>query len=68
MASMAEKQPHSPRRNIEPEWGPIPDVQQITGLGRTTIYKLIGDGTLESITVGKRRLVRLSSARSLGAA
>jgi len=29
----------------------------LLGLGRTTIYDLIGDGTLKTVKVGKRRLV-----------
>ena len=63
---MVEKQAQSSHRNIEPEWGTIEDVRRVTSLGRTTIYKLIADKMLESTTVGKRRLVRLSSARSIG--
>jgi hypothetical protein len=59
---------HSPRRNIEPEWGTIEDVKVVTSLGKTKLYELIAAGTLESITVGKRRLVRLASARALGKA
>jgi hypothetical protein len=51
---------------IEPEWVTVPHTQLVTGLGRKKVYELIADRTLESITVGKRRLVRLSSARSLG--
>lgn len=63
---MTESVAQPMRRNIEPEWCTVEEVRRVTGLGRTTIYKLIGDETLESITIGKRRLIRLSSARSLG--
>lgn len=35
----------------------IPDVMAETGLGRSTIYELIADGRLESVKVGRSRLV-----------
>ena len=38
---------------------------RISGLGRTTIYSLLSRGLLESIKVGKRRLVLLDSYRKL---
>lgn len=31
------------------------------GLGRTKLYELIGDGGIETITIGRRRLVRVPS-------
>ena len=36
---------------------PITNVMEATGLGRTTIFGLIKDGTLRSVKVGRRRLV-----------
>lgn len=36
-----------------------------SGLSRSTIYELIGDGTLESRRVGGRRLVLVRSLRKL---
>lgn len=41
------------------------DVSRVTGLGMTTIYKLLGDGTLKSRTIGRRRLVTAASVRAL---
>jgi excisionase family DNA binding protein len=43
----------------------------VTGLGRTRIYELLADGSLESVRLGRRRLVTRRSiealvARSLG--
>lgn len=38
------------------------------GLGRTKTFELIADGTVESIKIGKKRLVRLRSIRQLGRA
>ena len=35
----------------------IPEFMATTGLGRTTTYGLIGSGELETVTVGRRRLV-----------
>jgi excisionase family DNA binding protein len=37
-----------------------------TGLGRTKIYELIGDRTLDSVTIGRRRLIRFDSLLRLG--
>jgi len=34
----------------------VPEAARATGLGRTTIYKLIDDGKLRRIKVGKRTL------------
>ncbi len=36
-----------------------------TGLGRTKLYELIGAGCVSTTTVGRRRLVKVSSLRSL---
>jgi excisionase family DNA binding protein len=43
----------------------IQQVQEMTGLGRTTIYKLIDEGRLETILIGSRRLVVVRSLRRL---
>lgn len=34
---------------------------QISGLGKTKIYELIGSGRLETVTIGRRRLVTYAS-------
>lgn len=36
----------------------IGEVAELTGLGRTTLYQLIGQGELPSCKVGRRRLIR----------
>jgi excisionase family DNA binding protein len=51
---------------LEPEHISVDQGCIVSGLGRTTIYELIGDGTLDSIKIGKRCLLRLRSLRSLG--
>lgn len=43
----------------------VTEVANITGLGRTTVYKLIGEGKLQSIKIGRRRLVGATQVRSL---
>lgn len=37
----------------------------ITGLGRTMLYLLINKGRLRTVTVGRRRLVLMSSVQEL---
>jgi hypothetical protein len=39
--------------------------RQITGLGNTTIWLLLKDGTLESVSVGRRRLILFPSLERL---
>jgi excisionase family DNA binding protein len=38
---------------------------RLSGLGRTKVYQLVGDGSLDSFNVGKRRLIVLDSYRRL---
>ena len=33
----------------------------MVGLGRTKTYELINDGTLDTIKIGRRRLIKMSS-------
>lgn len=35
----------------------IPEAVEATGIGRTTLYELIADGRLESVKVGRSRLI-----------
>ncbi|WP_423873794.1 excisionase family DNA-binding protein [Bradyrhizobium sp.] len=43
----------------------IKEACELTGLGRTKLYELIVDGHLATTTVGRRRLVVVSSLLSL---
>jgi excisionase family DNA binding protein len=43
----------------------IDDTCHITGLGRTKVYELIGEGKLKAVTIGRRRLVLYSSIEEL---
>jgi excisionase family DNA binding protein len=38
---------------------------KLAGIGRSLVYEMIGDGRLDSITIGKRRLIVLDSYRRL---
>jgi len=43
----------------------INEACEMTGLGRTKLYELIGDGHLATTTIGRRRLVMVRSLLSL---
>ena len=43
----------------------IATARQITGLGNTTIWKLIGEKKIQTVRVGRRRLVVYDSLRAL---
>jgi excisionase family DNA binding protein len=40
---------------------PVGEFCRLSGLGRTKVYELINAGELESITIGKRRLIVMAS-------
>ena len=41
----------------------VAETQALLGIGRTKLYELLGDGTLESIKVGRRTLIKRQSVR-----
>jgi len=43
----------------------IKDFCTAYGLSRTTVYKLIADGTLKTVRIGGRRLVPVDAAEAL---
>ncbi|GEM70502.1 hypothetical protein SAQ01S_02680 [Sphingomonas aquatilis NBRC 16722] len=43
----------------------VDEAARATGLGRTTLFKLIGDGTLPSVKIGKRRVIRAADLDNL---
>lgn len=45
----------------------IPDAAAALGLGRSKVYELIGAGQLETINIGRRRLIRVESVKALAA-
>lgn len=43
---------------------PIPEAEQMLGVRRSTIYKLMGAGSISSRKVGRRTLITTASIRS----
>lgn len=43
----------------------IPDAQRALGIGRSTAYRLIEEGKLQTVKIGRRTLIRVSSIRAL---
>ena len=43
----------------------VAEACEVTGLGRTKIYELIGDGRVTTTTVGRRRLIIVQSLLAL---
>jgi len=43
----------------------IPDAQRALGIGRSTAYRLIEEGQLETVKIGRRTLIKVSSIRAL---
>jgi hypothetical protein len=39
----------------------VPEAKRLSGLGQTKLWELIGNGTLETVSVGRRRLVVFAS-------
>lgn len=43
----------------------VAEAQSLTRLGMTKLYELFNDGTLKTVKVGRRRLVKIDSIRRL---
>jgi excisionase family DNA binding protein len=54
-------------RAIKPLTVTVAVALQITGLGRTKFYQLLADGTIESVNIGRRRLINFASLERLTA-
>jgi hypothetical protein len=66
IANKVRSMPSSYSNNVAaptPEAVSVPVFCQMFGLGRSRAYELINSGVLPSIKIGKRRLVRLETAR-----
>jgi excisionase family DNA binding protein len=50
---------------MEPVTVTIQGARAALGLGNTKIYELIGTGKLQTVKVGRRTLVKISSIRAL---
>lgn len=42
----------------------IPEAAKALGVGRSKLYELVSSGRLETVTIGRRRLVRTASLRA----
>lgn len=42
----------------------VEEAAAMSGLGRTTIYLALGEGSLRSLKVGKRRLIRVEALKA----
>lgn len=43
----------------------VKEACQMTGLGKTKLYELIGNGSVKTTRIGRRRLVNVDSIRTL---
>ncbi|HEX4105800.1 MAG TPA: helix-turn-helix domain-containing protein [Rhizomicrobium sp.] len=43
----------------------VPEALRVTGLGRTKLYELIGQGSLRTFKIGRRRLIVVESLLAL---
>lgn len=43
----------------------VHEAAKALGLGRSKVYDLIAEGKLQTITIGRRRLVRIASIKAL---
>lgn len=55
-----------PPLDTPPVWVTVTDAVRLAGIGRTMIYRMIGDGTLRTTTIGRRRLIAYASIEALG--
>jgi excisionase family DNA binding protein len=53
------------RGSTEPIAVTVPQARRLSGLGYTTIWRLIREGTLATVRIGRRRLVLFDSLRRL---
>jgi excisionase family DNA binding protein len=50
---------------MEPYLASISDAQRALGIGRTTAYRLIDAGKLETVKIGRRTLIKIASIKAL---
>jgi excisionase family DNA binding protein len=53
---------------MDPVLCSIADAARVLGIGKTKTYELIGEGQLECVTIGTRRLVKVASINRLAEA
>lgn len=52
-------------REVQPIVVSIADARAMSGLGKTTLFRLINSGALESTKLGRRRLIKVDSLKKL---
>ncbi|WP_420723932.1 helix-turn-helix domain-containing protein [Hwanghaeella sp. LZ110] len=57
--------PNHRRTIMEPLTTSVNDAAKALGVGRTSIYALIGEGRIETVKLGRRTLVKVASLRKL---
>ena len=58
----------APRETIEPLTLSIKEAALLLSIGRSTIYRLIGEGQLHTVKIGNRTLIKTASIRNLAEA
>jgi len=58
--------PNSVRSLAKPIWVTPSEAIRISGIGRTRLYELMANGTLQSIKMGGKRLISFASIEALG--
>lgn len=53
------------QKTLKPLSVTVDNALKISGLGRTKFYALVRDGTIKTVTVGRRRLVVYASLEDL---
>lgn len=53
---------------MEPVTITIADACRVIGIGKNKVYDLINDGTLATVRIGRRQLVRVDSIKKLAGA
>jgi excisionase family DNA binding protein len=43
----------------------IPDAAKALSIGRSKLYQMMDEGLVQSVVIGRRRLVRIASIRAL---
>jgi hypothetical protein len=58
--------PKRPRRapHVEPFGCTVPDAARLSGLGRSSLYALMNNGTIKYRVVGDRRIIDIASLRA----
>jgi len=54
-----------PKEAVEPLTMSIKDAARLLGLGRSTIYRLMGEGHLHPVKIGNRTLIKMASIRRI---